>query len=355
MKKVHLYATVFTLLLTLLPLAAAQKVDPSGDWDVTLNTPQGTYNFKASFKQAGEKLSCVLRNQAGELPCEAIVTGNTIKVSYKVSFQGSDMPITMTGNIDGSTIKGDADFGGMAQGDWTAKLAELGATAAMPATPSPSATTGGIDGDWDLAISSPQGTHNVRASFTRSGDKIKGFLTGPNGQLPLDGSIQGKDLKFSFTVKYEGNDLLINMAGKLEGDDIKGAADFGGMAQGDWAAKRAAAGGSNPTGAASTPKVGNVDVTGTWLFQVETSMGSGTPTMTFKQEGERLTGHYKGLLGEADLGGTVKGNAIAFSFKISVEGMQGTVTYTGAIENDTMKGTARFGDMGKGAFTAKRQ
>ena len=44
-----------------------------------------------------------------------------------------------------------------------------------------------------------------------------------------------------------------------------------------------------------------VDVTGKWAFAVETAAGSGTPTMTFKQDGEKLTGHYSGQLGEADL------------------------------------------------------
>ena len=53
-------------------------------------------------------------------------------------------------------------------------------------------------------------------------------------------------------------------------------------------------------------------MTGKWVFKVETAAGSGTPTMTFKQEGEKLTGHYSGQLGEADLTGTVKGEAIEF-------------------------------------------
>ena len=55
------------------------------------------------------------------------------------------------------------------------------------------------------------------------------------------------------------------------------------------------------------PAQDKVNVTGTWVFQVETSAGAGSPTMTFKQEGEALTGKYSGQLGEADLKGTVKG------------------------------------------------
>ena len=57
-----------------------------------------------------------------------------------------------------------------------------------------------------------------------------------------------------------------------------------------------------------------VDVTGKWAFSVETSAGAGAPTFTFKQDGEKLTGHYTGTFGEADLTGTVKGADITFAF-----------------------------------------
>ena len=60
------------------------------------------------------------------------------------------------------------------------------------------------------------------------------------------------------------------------------------------------------------------NVTGEWLFNVQTDQGGGTPTLTFKQDGEKLTGKYTGQLGSADLTGTVKGNAIHFTFTIDV-------------------------------------
>jgi len=98
-----------------------------------------------------------------------------------------------------------------------------------------------------------------------------------------------------------------------------------------------------------------VDVTGTWVFEVETDQGSGTPTFTFKQDGEKLTGTYKGAFGEAQLQGTVKGNAIDFSFKISGQGMEGVANYNGTVDKDTMKGKLKLGDFASGTFTAKRQ
>jgi hypothetical protein len=98
-----------------------------------------------------------------------------------------------------------------------------------------------------------------------------------------------------------------------------------------------------------------LDVTGTWAFQVETSGGSGTPTMTLKQDGEKLTGHYSGQLGEAPLTGTVKGNAVEFTIEVTFEGNAFHIVYTGTADKDSMKGTVKLGDLGDGTFTAKKK
>lgn len=102
---------------------------------------------------------------------------------------------------------------------------------------------------------------------------------------------------------------------------------------------------------------GKIDVTGKWVFTVTTDAGTGTPTVTLKQQGDTLTGHYSSqVLGEADLKGTVKERKIVFSFKADVQGTSLTVSYTGTVEgNDSMKGTVDLGGMGSGTFTAKRQ
>ena len=105
-------------------------------------------------------------------------------------------------------------------------------------------------------------------------------------------------------------------------------------------------------GAAQAPKV---DVTGKWAFNVETAAGSGTPTMTFKQDGEKLTGHYSGQLGESDLAGTVKGAEVSFTFNVDAGGTAIKATYTGTAEKDTMKGKVVLEGLGDGTFTAKRQ
>ena len=99
-----------------------------------------------------------------------------------------------------------------------------------------------------------------------------------------------------------------------------------------------------------------VDVTGKWAFNVETAAGSGTPTITFKQDSEKLTGKYAGQLGEADLTGTVKGQDIAFTFNVDAQGTMLNFKYSGTIENkDALKGKVEIVGLGEGTFTAKRQ
>jgi hypothetical protein len=97
------------------------------------------------------------------------------------------------------------------------------------------------------------------------------------------------------------------------------------------------------------------NVTGEWLFNVTTDQGSGTPTITFKQDGEKLTGKYTGQLGSADLTGTVKGNAIHFTFTIDAQGQAAPVTYDGTVEKNTMKGKLDIGGMVNGTFTATKK
>ncbi len=105
-----------------------------------------------------------------------------------------------------------------------------------------------------------------------------------------------------------------------------------------------------------TAQTSKVDVSGTWLFTVQTDAGTTSPTVTLKQDGEKLTGHYSSeALGEADLTGSVKGRDLKFTFTASVQGTSFQVTYTGTIEDNGLKGTVDLAGMAQGTFTAKRK
>lgn len=100
-----------------------------------------------------------------------------------------------------------------------------------------------------------------------------------------------------------------------------------------------------------------IDVTGAWAFEVQTEAGTGTPQVTFKQDGEKLTGVYSSqLLGQLELTGSVKGQAIQFTLAANVQGNALEVVFSGTIDDSaSMKGTVTFTGVGEGSFTGKRK
>jgi hypothetical protein len=97
------------------------------------------------------------------------------------------------------------------------------------------------------------------------------------------------------------------------------------------------------------------NVTGTWAMTVESAAGSGNPTFALTQKGEDVTGTYRGVFGEAPVTGTLKGNAITMRFRVSVQGQELNVEYTGTVEGDAMSGKVKFGEFAEGTFKGARK
>lgn len=210
-------------------------------------------------------------------------------------------------------------------------------------------------GEWDISMNTPQGVRNFKAVIKVDGEKLAGELKGATGGgLPIKGTAKGKEVMFFYTVKHNEQDMNITMSGTVDGDAIKGAVDFGGLAQDEWSAKRATGAAAAAAPAAPASSAGQIDVSGAWSLEVQTEAGSGSPSLTFKQDSEKLTGRSKGQLGEFDLTGTVKGDKIEFSYKVSGQ-VEGTVVYTGTTDGKTMKGKVDLAGLAEGTFTGKKQ
>ena len=94
------------------------------------------------------------------------------------------------------------------------------------------------------------------------------------------------------------------------------------------------------------------DITGKWTFNVQLDAGGGSPTFEFKQTGEKLAGTYHGQIGDAQLTGSVKGNAVEFSFNVD---QVGAVKYTGTLDGDKkISGKCQYGELGGGTFTGTK-
>ena len=96
-------------------------------------------------------------------------------------------------------------------------------------------------------------------------------------------------------------------------------------------------------------------VDGAWALRMETPQGTSNPTLTLKQAEQKLTGTYTGRAGEIPVEGTIKGSAISFAAKINALGRDVVLTFTGTVEQDSMKGSVDFGGMGSANWTAVRK
>lgn len=100
-----------------------------------------------------------------------------------------------------------------------------------------------------------------------------------------------------------------------------------------------------------------LNVTGKWNMTLEMSMGTGTPTLELKQDGEKITGTYTGRYGTFQLAGTLKERVIEFSFTMEAEGESVVMSFGGQVAEDgqTMKGNATLGELGDATWTAKKE
>ena len=97
------------------------KIDVSGTWDVSVETPQGTMALTSTFKQDGEKLTGTQSSQMGDMSLEGTIKGADIAFAIVIDMQGQQMTINYIGKVDGETMSGTIEFGGMGSSTWTAK------------------------------------------------------------------------------------------------------------------------------------------------------------------------------------------------------------------------------------------
>jgi hypothetical protein len=247
----RLKSTLLALaLLTAAPAFAQTNV--TGDWDVTVTSPQGPNTTLVTFKQDGEKISGIFKSPQGELPFEdGTLTGSDLKFTFTITTQGMQLPITLTGKVEGATMAGKADFGGFAEGDWTAKRAATTTTSstatttttttATTTTTTTTASTGvGFGGKWEVMLKTPGGDFPANATLKDENGTVSGTFGSQMGEVPVTGTVAGKALKITMVAQTPQGDMTVVMTGDLDGDDIvNGKAEIAGMGQMEWTAKRA--------------------------------------------------------------------------------------------------------------------
>ena len=102
------------------PAARAQS-DVSGVWEINLDTQIGEATWTATFEQDGAALSGEIDiGDRTVLPLEGKVDGASIDFTFIVPDLDGDLPIVLSGTIEGATIAGDeGNFVWYGAGRWT--------------------------------------------------------------------------------------------------------------------------------------------------------------------------------------------------------------------------------------------
>lgn len=119
----QLYAAlVVVMVLAARPIAQSQTTtDIIGNWDITTVSPLGESTNAMVVSKEADGLKAVAKSPDGERPYDKIeIAGSTVKIVLTVDYEGSPMIITYTGAADSKIMSGEADFGGLAQGTWSA-------------------------------------------------------------------------------------------------------------------------------------------------------------------------------------------------------------------------------------------
>jgi hypothetical protein len=96
------------------------------------------------------------------------------------------------------------------------------------------------------------------------------------------------------------------------------------------------------------------NVAGHWSVSLELGSIVGHPTLDLKQDGEKLTGTYRGRYGASPLEGAVKANQLGFTVTMTAEGQETSGYFSGTVDGDRMSGSVEFEGAGDGTWSATR-
>ena len=240
----------------------------------------------------------------------------------------------------------------------------LAACVAVPAVAAAQSTApADAIGTWNATFNTQNGVIPATLKLQKSGEKLGGTIRSQDGEMPVEAEYKDKTLKVWFSyASGGGGPMPIEMTGSIDGDTAKGTMTAGGSPAGDWSATRAkdTKDAKDPKDAKepAKPAAGGANLTGDWNVSLQLDTINATPSLTLKQDGDKLTGEYVSTLyGKAPVTGSVKGTELTFSVALSIEGNAITAVYTGVIQADgSLKGGVDIGGGAmSGTFSATRK
>jgi len=95
-----------------------------------------------------------------------------------------------------------------------------------------------VTGVWDITVETPNGAIENVGTLKQEGEKLTGTMASQMGEIALEGTVVGDEIKYVINIDMQGQQMAIAFAGKVDGDKMAGIFEFGGMGSAAWSAKK---------------------------------------------------------------------------------------------------------------------
>ena len=103
----NMYRALLIGLLSIAAAWAADPVDASGTWQLTVQDTGRVFTPSFTLTQKGEQLSGTYKNSQGDNPASGIVKGKEVTLNAQIVGQdGNKRTVTYVGTIEGATLTG---------------------------------------------------------------------------------------------------------------------------------------------------------------------------------------------------------------------------------------------------------
>lgn len=95
-----------------------------------------------------------------------------------------------------------------------------------------------LTGEWSASVAAPRGALSYTMYLTQEGPRLTGYFQSEFGEIPLKGTINGEEVKLSWTLVDGGREIAVTMTGSAKNDLITGVARLGSVGEGTFRAER---------------------------------------------------------------------------------------------------------------------
>lgn len=109
------------LLLLSASIFAAERLDVSGDWQLTVQTAADSMKPSLKLEQDGKEITGSYQDEFGATEVSGTLEGEQITLEVPTKIPGEKIVLTLTGHVDSTSMKGRWKFGDLGEGSFTGR------------------------------------------------------------------------------------------------------------------------------------------------------------------------------------------------------------------------------------------